>query len=149
MLAGDESPFREAHRGIDRKINGSGGSIEDHFGHAQTDRGGRLESRAAESAIEPEALGADGTERGMLVGGDAVVAAMRGVKPAIFHERDALAEAVDGLFHEALAGVVGVAIRGFAEWIPIFQADERQSAFGAEVQAGWVDDQGTRRQASV
>ena len=81
-------------------------AVENPLGHAQADGGGDFESRAAEARIEPKALGTDRSERGMLIGGDAVVAAVRGVESAALHERDALTEAVNGSVHEPRASVV-------------------------------------------
>ncbi len=105
MLADEADSLREARRREGGDVHRFGRAVEDPFGEAETDGGRDLESRAAEPAVEPEALGTDRPDGGMLVGGDAVVTAVRGVESAALHERDALAETVHGALHEARAGV--------------------------------------------
>src|SRR5574341_768502 len=145
MLRDEVLAFGEAMRGKDSYIHSSWFTIQNPFGHAETSGGTDLETGAAETGIHPEAIRADGANRGMLVWCDAIVAAVRRVERALFHGRDALADAVNGSFHESRAGMVGVAIGIFAKRISIFEADEGQPAFGAEVhQVGEINDGGMR-----
>ena len=82
MFADKMDALRKARRREDGNVHRLRRAVENPFGHAETRRGRDLESRAAESTVEPEAFGADRTEGGMLIGGDAVVAAVRGVESA-------------------------------------------------------------------
>src|SRR5574341_383360 len=133
MFPNDQFPLIESLRTINRKVHGLRLAIQYQLRHAQTHRGRGLETRAAESAVEVETVGAGRAQHGVLVRRDAVVAAVGGVQSAVFHQRDALADAVNAALNESFLWVVGIAIWRFAERISIFKSDQSQIAFGTKI----------------
>ena len=111
VIAPDLLTFRKALWTVNRNIHALGCAIHDQFGHAQSHRRGKLETRAAHTALEIETFRSGLPKHRMLIGSNAIVATVGSVQIAMFHNRYALADAVDGTLDEALDGVVGVTFR--------------------------------------
>src|SRR5512143_457428 len=110
MTARNRPALGEALRRVDGQVDRGGPAIQDQLCHAQADCRRGLEAGAAETAIEVEAVWSGRTEHRMLVGRDAVIAAVGRVQRAVLHDRDAPADAVDAALHEAGPGMIGVTV---------------------------------------